>query len=335
MLSKTKTAVIPLALFMLFAVLTGCASSSAKKVDSFDRGQASRSDNLNQKIIQSAAQAGAVEAKEYLLGAGDVIEITVFQVSELNTKARVNGRGQIILPLLGSIEVEGKSVAAVEDLLIQRLAADFLQNPQVSVFTDEYRSQQITVMGAVESPNVYSVRQSRSIFEMLSLAGGVTDAASDTLRVKTRQLDSETGEYVNLNLVLSMDQMLEGVDSVSTLRLSGGDSVLVPEAGVVYVEGAVKKPGAYKMEGETNVLKAIALAGGIPWEAKGSSIQVVRQINGKPQAVSVNLASIRSQRDDDVVLKDGDVVVVGYSVPKRAISGFFSTVGSIFGYSLN
>lgn len=333
----TKKKIITLLSVIFVSYISfGCASSNqAKRVDSFESGESTQNSKLNQRIVESASKAPVLGDAEYLLGAGDIIEVTVFQVEELNKKVRVNGRGQIILPLLGTIDVAEKSVAEVETVIVDKLAADFLQNPQVSVFIDEYRSQQITVMGAVENPNVYNVRQSRSIFEMLSLAGGITDVASDKLRVKTMQLDQSTGEKVEINLVLSMTDMLEGGDSSTALRLGGGDSILVPEAGVVFVEGAVKKPGAYKMEGETDVLKAIALAGGIPWEAKQSSIKVVRKVNGSPVSVEVDLEAIRKQKGDNVVLKDGDVVVVGYNVAKRALSGFFNTVGSIFGYSLN
>lgn len=290
---------------------------------------------LNQQILQSAAQQkGLPTDADYLLGTGDIIEITVFQVDELNTKARVNAKGTIILPLVGTIAVAGRSVEDVETELVANLSKDFLQNPQVSVFIEEYRSQQITVMGAVQNPNVYNVRKSRSIFELLSMAGGITEKASDKVRVRLNRVD-ETGKLKNVNLVLSMQEMLKGSDEAHSLRLIGGDSILVPDAGVVFVEGAVKKPGAYKLEGQVNVLKAIALAGGVPWEAKSEGVKVVREINGRPVSVEVDVEAIKVQKGDDILLQDGDVVVVGYDTTKRAFSGFFKTFGSIFGYSLN
>ena len=143
----------------------------------------------------------------YYLGDGDVLELTVFQVEELNTKVRVNGRGEIILPLLGKINIKGKSISEVEEVIRTKLEADFLQDPQVSLFIEEYRSQQITVMGAVKEPNVYSVRQTRSIFEMLSLAGGLTELASDKIRVKTTQQNYETGNVEEKNLILSVKKL--------------------------------------------------------------------------------------------------------------------------------
>lgn len=323
---------------VLASLLSACSSGprTVKDTNTFNSPQTSKHVDLNQHIASTAVLASAnMDDLVYYLGAGDILELTVFQVEDLNTKLRVNGRGEIILPLLGTIDVQGRSLAEVEAIIVTKLAADYLQDPQVSLFVEEYRSQQITVMGAVLKPNVYSVRQSRSIFEMLSLAGGLSPTASDTIRVNTTQLDVETGKTSNQNLLLSVKALLEGGEAASFMRLRGGDSILVPEAGVIFVEGAVDKPGSYKMEGETNVLKAIAMAGGIPWAGKQGKVQVIRSIGGEPQALDINLNKVREQRSADVALQDGDIVVVSFSSPKRFISGFFRAAGQIFGYRLN
>ncbi|MFT4636263.1 MAG: polysaccharide export outer membrane protein [Arenicella sp.] len=317
--------------------LSGCASSKGgSNRDSFDSAQAGEQSEINQRISNSAVLASAdLSGDIYKLGVGDILELTVFQVEALNTKVRVNGRGEIILPLLGKLNVEGKPVSAVENEITELLKKEYLQDPQVSLFIEEYRSQQITVMGAVGQPNVYSVRQSRSIFEMLSLAGGLNEEASDQIRVATTQVDPETGESVKQNLILSVKRLLAGAEVASYLRLSGGDSILVPRAGVVFVEGAVNKPGSYSMEGDTTVLKAIALAGGVPWEGNQGRVQVVRDLAGESFAININLNKIRTQQNEDIVLRDGDIVIVNFSGPKRFVTGFFNTVGNMFGYRLN
>ena len=330
---------LSLGLFVLFFI-TACATDSTVKGKDLFPALSSGSDDfqvdLNKKIANSAALKNVESSTDvYYLGAGDVLELTVFQVEELNTKVRVNGRGEIILPLLGKLSVKGKSVAEVEETIKHKLSIDFLQNPQVSLFIEEYRSQQITVMGAVESPDVYSVRQARSIFEMLSLAGGLTELASDNIRVKTLQVSHETGEPVVQDLILSVKKLLDGAEKASSLRLSGGDSIFVPNAGVVFVEGAVDKPGSYIMSGETTVLKAIALAGGVPWSGNEGSVQVIRDIAGEPYSIDVNLHKVRNQSKDDIVLHDGDIVVVDHSATKRFLTGFFRTAGQVFGYNLN
>jgi polysaccharide export outer membrane protein len=322
---------------LLAVVLAGCGGSArtVKNFDTFESAESDEQSQINKQIENSALQLKASSFETvYKLGPGDILELTVFQVEELNTKIRVNGRSEIILPLLGKIDVKGKSITEVEDDVAFRLEKDFLQDPQVSLFVEEYRSQQITVMGAVQQPDVYSVRQTRSIFEMLSLAGGLAPEASDRIRVKTTQINAETGESEPQNLILSVKRLLAGSEAASYIRLSGGDSILVPEAGVVFVEGAVNKPGSFSMEGKTSVLKAIALAGGVPWTGSEGNVQVIRDIAGKAFAIDVNLDEIRNQKSEDVVLNDGDIVVVSYSGTKRLISGFFRTAGQIFGYSL-
>ena len=323
-------------LCLLVATLSACGGSrTVKNADVFKR-PTSGTDDINKQLATSAAMA-SLKAPDllYYLGTGDVLELTVFQVEALNTKLRVNGRGEIILPLLGSVDVKGLSLAEVEAVIVEKLAADYLQDPQVSLFVEEYRSQQITVMGSVLKPNVYSVRQSRSIFEMLSLAGGLSPNASDTIRVKTIQPDPATGQQLQQDLVLSVSSLLEGSEAASLIRLRGGDSILVPEAGVIFIDGAVKKPGSYIMQGETNVMKAIAMAGGIEWAGKERSVQVIRSIGGEPYAIDVDIKKIRDQNGTDVVLKDGDIVAVNFSTPKRFMSGFFKAAGQIFGYNLN
>jgi len=324
---------------MLGVALSLSACAGSRSADYRDRLQLAQPDPQgvrNQQIRDSAARAvQASNGATYLLGAGDVLELNVFQVSELNLKIRVNGRGQIMLPLLGLIDVNGRSLADVEKTIAKMLQAKYLQNPQVSLFVDEYRSQEVTVMGAVGKPDVYRVRRPRSVFEMLSMAGGLSRSAGDIIRVQTTQVEPNSGQHVAMNLLLSVDKLLAGGESVADIRLHGGDSVIVPEAGVVFVEGAVKKPGSYKMQGETNVLKAIAMAGGVPWAGRESRVEVIREIGGEPIAIDVNLNKVRKRQGDDVVLRNGDIVVVSYSVTKRALTGFFRAAGQILGYSLN
>lgn len=324
-------------LLLTSLLCAGCATKSRDESPLIDGNSGYQvQDKRNRQIVQNAASASLLnDGLLYRLGAGDIIELSVFQVPELNTKVRVDGRGEIVLPMLGTIAVQGMPLSELEALLVKRLKADYLQSPQVSLFIDEYRSQQITVMGAVNDPNVYSVRQPRSIFEMLSLAGGLSKSAGDVIRVETVQNDPQSGHSKPASLLLSVDKLLQGGYDLSSLRLKGGDSIMVPEAGVVFVEGAVKKPGSYQMQGETTVLKAIAMAGGIPWEGKQSKVEVIREISGDPIAIDVNLHKVRNQQGDDIVLRNGDIVVISYSTTRRAVSGFFRAAGQILGYSLN
>jgi polysaccharide export outer membrane protein len=85
---------------------------------------------------------------------------------------RVNTRGQVSLPLVGTLQVGGLTAQQAEALVVAKLAESYLQDPQVSLFIKEYTSQKITVEGAVNKPGVYPLRGPTSLLQTLAVAGG-------------------------------------------------------------------------------------------------------------------------------------------------------------------
>ncbi len=327
-------------LVALLLALSACAGKSTNQVSrqAFETPTVSSSKRINQEINESALLARAnSDSQPYVLGHGDKLSVAVFRVDELNSVIRLNAEGFAILPLLGRVKLGGLTVLEAEDLIAKMLSKDYIQNPQVSLFVEEYRSQEITIMGEVKTPNIYNVERPRSILELLSMAGGVSDNAADLIRVSTSELDPNSGERVRQNLLIDINAMLANGDSLLDLRLSGGDSIYVPEAGVVYIEGAVEKPGAYKIAGNLNLMQALSLAGGAEWAANQNRVRIIRNINQSPKSLQVSVAKIRDQKEEDVALKDGDIVVVEFSGIKKIASRFMRGVDSIvgFGYSLN
>ena len=110
--------------------------------------------------------------KDYRIGAEDLIEIQVFGVDQLSRTVRVNSRGLVSLPLIGSIEVAGLTAQEAEAAVAEKLAANFLQNPQVSLFIKEFTTQRVTVEGAVAKPGIYPLRGQTTLLITLALAGG-------------------------------------------------------------------------------------------------------------------------------------------------------------------
>src|SRR5262249_29560506 len=108
---------------------------------------------------------------DYVLGEGDVISVKAYALEELNTRVRVDGDGSITLPLLDTVKVAGQTVSQVQQGLTKRLG-DFMYNPHVAVFVEEYRSQQVSVLGAVQRPGPISqTARNTTIREALSAAG--------------------------------------------------------------------------------------------------------------------------------------------------------------------
>ena len=116
--------------------------------------------------------AGQVAADDYRIGPQDLIEIQVFGIDTLKREVRVNSRGAISLPLVGSIIIGGLTGEEAETLIAQKYEKDYLRDPQVSVFIKEYTSQRITLEGAVAKPGIYPIRGQTSLMQAIAIAGG-------------------------------------------------------------------------------------------------------------------------------------------------------------------
>ncbi len=279
--------------------------------------------------VGGAANSQQWTVEEYRVGPGDVLSIEVFQVEDLSIKARVNGRGTVLFPLLGEVTVAALTPAKIEEELEALLRKDYLQDPQVSVFVDEFRSQQIAVMGAVKEPKVHEVRRPMTVLEVLSLSGGLNEKAGNVAQIQFADENAKTtdaGVKVTTLIIDFKKALRPGGDStvVRDLVLRGGDSVFIPPAGVVFVEGAVKKPGSYALQGEVGVLAAIAMAGGTENTANEGGVQVFRVEDGS--VIEVDLDAIRKRTSPEIELNDGDIVVVGknllYSTAETVWKGF-------------
>lgn len=123
--------------------------------------------------------AAAMGRPEYRIGPSDLLSVSVFQVEDLDREVRVNNAGQVTLPLVGAIDAAGRTVDQLEQDIAARYAQRFLQDPQVTVFVQEFASQRVTVGGSVEKPGIYPMTSSRlTLLQALALAGGLDDVAS-------------------------------------------------------------------------------------------------------------------------------------------------------------
>jgi polysaccharide export outer membrane protein len=166
-----------LAALALLLALTGCASSG---------GVAARSDGA--RAVTMTSELGAPDTTnskgaytgvpEYQIGAQDLLEISVFQVPDLNREVRVNTGGEISLPLIGVLQVGGRTVQEVEQDIASKLAAGFLQNPQVSVFVKEFTSQRVTVEGAVKEPGIFAITGHTTLLQAIAMAKGLDPLAN-------------------------------------------------------------------------------------------------------------------------------------------------------------
>lgn len=160
---------------------------------------------------------------EYRLGAQDLLEVTVFGIEALDRTIRVNADGQISLPLIGNVMAGGRSIPELEAELARRYAAGYLQNPQVSVFVEEYGSQRITVEGAVESPGIYPLTGRTTLVQAIALADGLDPLADLDGIVVFRTVAGR-----RMAAVYDMRELRSG--RMADPQLYGGDMVIVEQS---------------------------------------------------------------------------------------------------------
>jgi polysaccharide export outer membrane protein len=213
---------------MMALLLSACASSSS------NIGAAGTS-----RAVASADALGAPDSttasgeytgdSEYRIGAQDLLEISVFQVPDLNRAVRVNSNGLVSLPLIGQMTAGGKTVQELEAEIASKLEQGYLQSPQVTVFVKEFTSQRVTVEGAVRKPGIYPLTGRTSLLQTIALAEGVTDLANLDGIVVFRTIDGK-----KMAAVFSLKQIRSGEapdpqvygDDIVVVDTSGGKSAL-------------------------------------------------------------------------------------------------------------
>lgn len=164
---------------------------------------------------------------DYKITAADVLNITVYQQSDLTTKARVSADGYISFPLLGKVYVRDMSSDELAQKLKELLEKDYLVNAQVSVFIEQYHPRQVTVLGEVVKPGKYEMPAEKKItlMEVIAMAGGFTkDAALNNTTILRMEKGKEKAIKVKVRDITIKGQ--QGEDVI----LEPGDIVNVPES---------------------------------------------------------------------------------------------------------
>jgi len=281
------------------AMEQGAQSTTRPEVDS---GQvaASRSD--------PAGVTGG--ARDYVIGRQDLLEVRVFDLSELNQVVRVEEDGTISLPLVGRLHVEGMAKSELEARLSKILDENHLKGAQATVFVREAVSKRISVSGAVRSPGSYDMPGSRTLLEVLSAAGGLLDDFGTEIVIFRKQEDGS-----RIRLSVDSERLLRIVESAANIALNPGDLVHVPTVGRmrIFVGGSVRSPNLYEIREDQPVtlLKAITMAGGTTERALLTKIKVIRtEEDGVRADHEVNLNDVLSGKLRDELLKSDDVVFV-------------------------
>jgi polysaccharide export outer membrane protein len=246
------------------------------------------------------------------LGIGDLIEVSVFGVPDLATKARISGSGDVYLPLIDYVHIADLTTDEAQELIQKRLEdGGFVRGPHVSIFVSESASQAITVMGEVARPGPYPVIGERRLFDIISAAGGLTDRAGRKVTIEHR---GNPGQKVELVFSLNLAD-----DDQSNVDVLPGDTIIVSRAGIVYIVGDVAHPTGFRIEDNSlSVLKALALAGGQTRTSALSKARILRETPNGVQEIPVNLKKVLYAKAPDLPMVKGDILFIPGSAAKSA-----------------
>ena len=253
-------------------------------------------------------EGAALPLTEYRIGSRDLLEITVFNLPELNQTVRVSEDGSITLSLLGKVEVAGLTAQDLEKRLAGLLDQQYTKNARVTVFIKEF--QKVAVLGAVGRPGMYELVGPTTILQIISQAGGLTAQAMNEIYILRQGKDA-----TKTRIAIDLEELTKGNHELDIL-LQPKDEVIVPIDQIrnVFVYGEVRNPGtiSFLQSKRITLLQAIAQAGGPTEWAKKSRVVIKRKDKktGKEMKIPVNLKKLISGKTSDIMLEEGDVVIV-------------------------
>lgn len=253
------------------------------------------------------------------IGAGDLVEMSVFDTPELSGKLRVSNTGDISLPLVGSLHVAGLKADDVQSLIRQKfIDGGFLKDPQVTVFVAEYATQGVSVLGEVKNPGIYPAFGAHHLLDYISVAGGLTPLAGTNITI-TRAALPDVPENVKISATSTPR-------SVNNPEILPGDSIFVEKTGLIYVIGEVLRPGGFPMDHDQHltILQAVALAQGTSYTAAKGSSRIIRTTPQGRQEIPVNLKNILAAKAPDEPLQDNDILFIPSSAAKAALKNMES-----------
>jgi polysaccharide export outer membrane protein len=277
----------------------------------------------------SPATCGSQVRSTYLLGPDDELAISGPELDvPPNKTIRVDGDGNVQVPLTGRVHVAGLTVLQSEQEINKRLST-YIRDPQVAIDVKELRSQPASVLGAVNAPGIHQVQGHKSLLEMISMAGGIRQDAGYSIRI-TRLKEWGCIPLANATVdpsgrfsvaQVNLQSIMEAKTPEENIQVLPHDVISVPKAELVFVTGEVKKSGGFVLgERQTmSVYQAVALAEGLGQTADRKHAKILRLNPGADQRVeiAVDLKGILEGKSKDVQLQGNDILFVPGNTSKK------------------
>ena len=311
---------------LIVASSAGCASRYTTSVTTAEDSRIqTKTDKLNETIMLGAAGQEAALNESYLVGADDLLEIDAYNVEELKKTVRVNSEGSIALPLVGILSVKGLTTSEIEKLIAKKLEK-YIEETVVTVFVKEYKSQRISVVGAVKNPQIFAVTGQRYLVDMLLMSGGLLPDAGNICYV-IRPTVKNNPNSKTATVIIDLDELLENGNFSLNIPVFSGDVVNVPKGGVIFVDGAVNSPGVFGMKGKMTLVQAITMAKGVTWTADLDDVRIFRENTKREKdIIPVDYQAMRDGEKPDILIVENDIIIVPESGIKNFFSGFARTM---------
>jgi polysaccharide export outer membrane protein len=247
-----------------------------------------------------ASVAHAVDEREYVLGEGDIVRITVFQNPDLTTETRVSESGTLTFPLIGSVSVGGQTTAAAETIIGNQLRdGGFVLQPQVNVVPLQIRGNQVAVLGQVNRPGRFPLETANlRLTDLLAIAGGISPTGADTV------IHIGVRDGKQMRREIDIPTMFARGDLSDDARVAGGDLVYVQRAPVFYIYGEVQRPGFFRLERNMSVMQGLAVGGGTTLRGTVKGLRIHRRdADGGLKVVEPSLDDLL-QTDDVIYVKE-------------------------------
>ena len=282
----------------------------------------STTENKSDQAV-SPASLGA----EYKIGPADVLSVAIADAPEFGGKYLVNESGKVDLTGLSApVQAEGLSTSELSHSIRQALIdAKQLRDPKVKVYVEEYHGRTVTVLGSVTKPAVYALQRRTTVLEALSLAGGALPNSGNTVTIVRGPASAEALSVpVGSVQLIDMARLEKGEDLSANIEVRNGDVVSISAAQVVYVVGAVTKPGGFTLSNPSegiSVMQAIALAEGFKPVASTHHGLIIRESTSEAgrKEIPVDVALMMSGKDTDMLLAPNDILYIPESGAKKTL----------------
>jgi polysaccharide export outer membrane protein len=271
----------------------------------------------------------------YKIGIGDLLIVRVFGHTDLGGEFPVGNQGTIRLPFSQELQAACKTELELSSDISEKLKK-YLRQPQVDVVVKEYRSQPVSVIGAIVHPSRFQLQRRVRLLELIANAGGPAPNAGSNVFVihnpdqgvcdSVDKPSDESGSAATSEVAdtgkpifstYKLKELMQGAPDANKF-VSPGDIVSIPEADKIYVTGQVIRPGALPLQGGLTLLSAIAQAGGFESEADKKNVKLIRPgPDGKRQEQEVNAEDIEKHKADDPLLLPNDLIQVPSSTLKN------------------